>query len=78
MGAERQRVPYLLRYGVVLAGNLIGECAFVSAAILGLLNHAWAAVAICGLLAVVHAGYIVFLLKIGSSGWRRRLARSTQ
>ena len=78
MGAERERVPYLLRYGVVLAGNLVGDCAFVSAAIFGLLHHAWAAVAICGLLAVVHAGYIVFLLKIGRSGWRRRLARSTR
>jgi hypothetical protein len=38
-------------------------------------NHAWAVVAICGLLAVVHAGYVVFLLKVGGDGWRRRRAR---
>jgi hypothetical protein len=38
-------------------------------------NHAWAVVAICGLLAVVHAGYVVFLLKVGRDGWRRRRAR---
>jgi hypothetical protein len=42
---------------------------------LGLVNHAWAVVTICGLLAVVHAGYVVFLLKIGRDGWRRRRAR---
>jgi hypothetical protein len=75
MGAERERVLFPLRYGVVLAGLLLGECAFVFAVIFGLLNHAWAVVAICGLLAVVHAGYIVFLLKIGRKGWRGRLAR---
>ncbi len=75
MSAGRERVPFLARWGVVLAGNLIGECAFVFAAIFGLLHHAWAVVAICGLLAVVHAGYIVFLVKIGRNGWRRRWAR---
>jgi hypothetical protein len=75
MGAERERVPCVLRYGVVLAGHLVGECAFVFAAIFGLVNHAWAVVAICSLLAVVHAGYVVFLLKVGGDGWRRRRAR---
>jgi|HubBroStandDraft_1064217.scaffolds.fasta_scaffold583435_2 hypothetical protein len=73
MIAERQSRPYYLPpWGMVLTGNIIGECAFALAAIVGGLSHAWLPMVICGTLAIVHACYIAFLLNLGRRGWNRR------
>jgi hypothetical protein len=73
-GSRRRRRLYL-PYGVVLALQLISLCGFITAAALSIVLGVWPVAPIFALLSILHASFIVYLLKTGKQGWERNAVR---
>ena len=71
-GVRRPRKP-LLSYEVTLVLMMIGLAAFVAATAVGFSFGSVATGILCLVLAVLNAVRVVFLIRIGKSGWESRV-----